>query len=82
MTCLPKSEWFYHLDFNIVFDNKANRLQEKDNASNTTGDKGEEYRWTIISIPYHLLCEASPAPLSSGRRPCLFLNHTFLSIPI
>ena len=95
ITCLLKCECFYHLDFNMVFDNKANHLQEKDNvnsfskkkkeknnALNTTGGKGQESRWTIISIPHHLLCEASPAPLPSGQRPCLFLNHTFLCIPI
>ena len=60
ITCLLKCEWFYHLDFNMVFDNKANRLQEKDNALNTTGGKGQEFRWTILSIP-----------ITSSVKPCL-----------
>ena len=82
ITCLLKSEWFYHLDFNVVFDSKANHLQEKDNASDTMGGKGWEYRWTIISIPYQSPPLWSLAPLSSGWIPCLFLNHTLLCIPI
>lgn len=29
-----KLRWFYHLDFNMVFDNKPNNFQEKDSALN------------------------------------------------